>query len=367
MQFLFVSGIYPPEIGGPARVMFDTAEGLRAESHTVTVITYGEGTDSRSQIMRVSRSGSSLMRYLRLAKAIRMQLTSETVLVATDVFSVGIPARLALIGKKNCFLLRLGGEWAWEDAITKGRFVGTLRNFWKQRFGIRAWTEKKKYQWITKRAQIVFVTSSFLGDILSQYIDIPKSKIQLAENQASFGAQKRVMDPSKPLRFLYIGRFAPVKNVAFLAKILRDCEVQGFSFQATLIGDGPDFSEIKQILTGSRSITLLPPVDRAGVAQAFAEHDVFVLPSLSDICPNAVLEALANGLPCLITSEHGLHKPLAGTVELDPEDEQAWKDMLKKWIENPAEIRSLAAQIQSQKTPSSPSLAERLISFAQAE
>ena len=347
--------------------MFDVAEQLQAKAHTVDIITYGEQAEGQPSVTRVSRSGNSLMRYVRMCKAIRAQVKPETIIVATDVFSIGIPTRLALIGKKNQFVLRLGGEWAWEDVVTKGRYIGTLRNFWKQHAGIRMWLQRKNYQWITKRAKTIFVTSSFLGDILSQFVGVPKNKIHLAENQSSFESHTHPFDSSKPLRLLYIGRFAPVKNVVFLTRILLACEQAGLSFSATLIGDGPDLSSIRYLLRESKRITVRPPVDREGVAQAFAEHDACLLPSLSDICPNIVLEALASGLPCLITSEHGLAKPVPGTVELNPEDEQAWKDTLKEWIKNPSKVESMALQIKPQTKQSTPSLADQIISFVQAK
>ena len=368
MKFVIVTGIFPPEIGGPARVMFDMAEELRSRSHEVLVVTYGDQVQKQEAVVRISRGGHVLKRYIRMCRAIRAHLQPQTVVIATDVFSVGIPTRLALIGKKNTFFVRLGGEWAWEDAVTKGRYSGTLRDFWGKYTDWRKMFQRLNYQWITYRARSIFVTSSFLGDILTQYLHLPKQMIQLAENQASFNSvSHQERNTTQPLRILYVGRFAPVKNVCFLARVLRTCEQRGLSFVATLVGDGPDVSKIQQIISGSKNTVIMTPVDRATLAEVYATHDVFVLPSLSDICPNAVLEALAHGLPCLMTTEHGLSRPLLGTQECDPQNEQAWVDVLSSWMQHPEQVAALHKQIQIKRGDQKPTLADQIISFAQVK
>ena len=57
--------------------------------------------------------------------------------------------------------------------------------------------------------------------------------------------------------------------------------------------------------------TVCPPVDSVGLAGILREHDVFVAAGFDERCPNALLEALACGLP-VVFRESGSHRELVG-------------------------------------------------------
>jgi glycosyltransferase involved in cell wall biosynthesis len=79
----------------------------------------------------------------------------------------------------------------------------------------------------------------------------------------------------------------------------------------TMVGDGP-LKEKLQVVSDQRQapVAFLPPVSGADKQKIFAEHDLLVLPSLTEISPNVALEARATGLPVLLTSETGLSEAL---------------------------------------------------------
>ncbi len=346
MKFLLVSGILPPDIGGPARVISDLAETLRSQGHEVGMMAYGAKDDMSDGIIRIRRSQNIFSRYWALTQAIRQKSAPDVIILATDVFSVGIPTRLALIGKTNQFILRLGGEWAWEDAVTKGRFFGTLRQYWKTSHGLRGVFEKINYRWILNRADKICVSSFFLRDALSLHLGMDPKKFSLTPNESQLEVIPRTRPiPHQPLRLLYIGRFAPVKNIPFLAQVLVDILKEGLVFEADIIGEGSDQKKIERIIVDQRNIRLHPPQEKSQLTETYNSHDILLLPSLSDICPNGVLEALSAGLPCLITKEHGLSRSLGGIMELDPMEPEVWKHYIRQCIKEPERVRALAAAI----------------------
>jgi len=280
-------------------------------------------------------------------------LTPQTVVIATDVFSVGIPVRLALIGRTNKFLLRLGGEWWWEDSVEKGRTFVPLKEFWqKLKPTWRTVLAKLNYHWIMHRAQKIAVTSEMLGDVLKTVDPKATSKITIVENVSPANCQsdnREVTGPHTPLRLLYVGRFARVKNVPFLARVIKRLHEGGLAVQCTFAGDGPDFATTQQILAGVPGIKFLGKVEQGKIPELLQESDLLVLPSLSDICPNVVLEALACGVPCLITKEHGLGVGLKGMLEPDPQNFVDWKTKI-------AELASAEAYLSLRKQVEMPRL-----------
>jgi glycosyltransferase involved in cell wall biosynthesis len=226
---------------------------------------------------------------------------------------------------RKTFILRLGGEWRWEQAVTSGRSHETLRSFWARRPTVRDRVDRARYHWILKRASRILTTSEWFSEFLAgAFPDLRTSFLSVPNVSTIRCGTENKHRPHQPLRLLYIGRFAPVKNVLFFAKALRELARRGVNIACTFVGDGETKAECADVLRGVPNVTFAGSVQHADLQTYLDESDVFVLPSLTDICPNAVVEALSCGLPCLITKEHGLPAPLVGVIELDPQDMDAW-------------------------------------------
>jgi glycosyltransferase involved in cell wall biosynthesis len=59
VRVVFATGIFPPDIGGPATYVSELASELTARGHGVEVVTYGEGNDAASPfpVHRIHRGG----------------------------------------------------------------------------------------------------------------------------------------------------------------------------------------------------------------------------------------------------------------------------------------------------------------------
>lgn len=345
MKFLIACGIVPPDIGGPATIIVDLAKKLSSAGHLVTIVTYTEAplAIDGARIVSVGRRGTVLARYARFFKALIANIDRDSVLMAMDCFSTGIPVRLALIGRPNRFFLRLGGEWRWEHAIESGRYFGTLRDFWKRRVTIRDYFENVLYRWILHRAKAVLLNSTWFANLLKEYIPASYALYRAPLFEAS-GIVHRDREPHDPLKLLYVGRFANVKNVVFLAKIFKSLSEEGVRFHVTFIGDGETKSTCEEMLKNVPGIVFLGKKNHAEIQAQMACHDIFVLPSLTDIYPNAILEALASGLPCVMTSEHGLSMKLSGVIECNPLQEEEWKRAIRA-LQSPEAYKTLAREI----------------------
>jgi glycosyltransferase involved in cell wall biosynthesis len=365
MKFLIATGIYPPDIGGPSTVMRALAEELKAEGHEVTVITYGE-SQINGGIVRVSRHGSVLSRYVRFLNAFKKCLAQDTTVLATDVFSVGIPVRFALIGRKNRLIVRLGGEWMWEDAVTNGGLRVTLRDYWANYpDGSRHRLKSLLAGWVLRRAATVTLTSDMLRLPLSHVSkEVSDAAVTICNvpRRTNCIAAPHVL--SDTLRVLYSGRFAPVKNMPFFCRAFKQAQEQGALISMVFVGDGPEQVECEKILKDVPHVRFIGTRASHDVENLLAEADLYVMPSLSDICPNGVLEALGCGIPCLVTKEHGLPGDVGGLVEIDPFDEDAWTDALVRFSSDRTALEELRKRIRL-PAPSELTLASVVTSFSQ--
>jgi len=102
---------------------------------------------------------------------------------------------------------------------------------------------------------------------------------------------------------LYVGRISKEKNLDVLACAYRRLKEEGFPVALALVGDGPYLKDLKEsALPGVCFTGYLQGMD---LAKAFASADIFLFPSTTDTFGNVVLEALASGLPAVVSDQGG--------------------------------------------------------------
>jgi glycosyltransferase involved in cell wall biosynthesis len=101
---------------------------------------------------------------------------------------------------------------------------------------------------------------------------------------------------------LYVGRISKEKNLDVLAAAHRKLRSLNASTRLVLVGDGPYLKTLKKALPDAHFTGYLSGLD---LAKAFASADIFAFPSTTDTFGNVVLEAMASGLPCVVSDTGG--------------------------------------------------------------
>ncbi len=135
-----------------------------------------------------------------------------------------------------------------------------------------------------------------------------------------------------------VGSLRPVKNQMLL---INACKVVFSRFEhveVLIVGEGPLKTQLMQTVA---SLGFSERIHFAGsqsnIPEILNALDIFVLPSLSEGMPNAVLEAMACGLPVIATAVGGvpevIDNPRDGIV-IDSQDEEALVSALTHLLEN---------------------------------
>jgi glycosyltransferase involved in cell wall biosynthesis len=112
-------------------------------------------------------------------------------------------------------------------------------------------------------------------------------------------------DPSRPLVIASVTRLQPPKDTLTLVRALKI--IAPHLHHALIVGDGPDRSTIATAIADAGladRVELLG--DRGDVRDLLAGSDIFVLATLSEGMPLALLEAMAEGLPAVASSVGGV-------------------------------------------------------------
>jgi phosphatidylinositol alpha 1,6-mannosyltransferase len=101
----------------------------------------------------------------------------------------------------------------------------------------------------------------------------------------------------------FCGRLSIEKNVFLLARIRTELIERGISdFRFLIIGHGKEEGWLRQHLPNAEFTGVLRGAE---LARAYANMDLFVFPSHTDTFGNVVLEALASGVPAIVTPDGG--------------------------------------------------------------
>jgi glycosyltransferase involved in cell wall biosynthesis len=144
-----------------------------------------------------------------------------------------------------------------------------------------------------------------------------------------------------------VARFHPVKDQAMLLRAFRDVAVARPDVDLLLVGDGqlrPDLEAlVRQLGIGSRVHFLGVRSDVPDILRAI---DVFALTSVSEAASLTLLEAMASGVPAVVTEVGGNPEMVRDGIEglLVPRgDASATTAALLRLLDNPTEAAALGA------------------------
>jgi glycosyltransferase involved in cell wall biosynthesis len=104
-------------------------------------------------------------------------------------------------------------------------------------------------------------------------------------------------------RLGFVGRITPEKSVRLFAKIEEALLAQGFSnFQFVVVGDGSERGWLSRNL---RHVEMPGILRGERLAEAYANMDLFLFPSRTDTFGNVIQEAMASGVPSVVTDAGG--------------------------------------------------------------
>lgn len=313
MKILIVTGIFEPDIGGPATYVPRLASHLSEAGHFVCVITYASVRNKEEVqypfvLLRIAR-GNKLFNRIRMFFGVFARVHRYDVVYLADWFAAGLPAALAARLRGIPYIVRVGGDYLWEQRyLESNQPPVTLREFYEKNLD-------KKPRYRIYRALIAFVLQSakhvmFNSDAQRElyethyalahtstiYNPVPKDEVQ------------RIKRGVPSTEFVFWGRFIVMKNLSTLVRAFGKAEISD-AFTLILIGDGPRKDEIVSLtreLGLEKRITFLPAMPMREVLERVKDARAFILPSWTDISPNQVYESVALGLPALVTKENYL-------------------------------------------------------------
>ena len=306
MRVVVVSGIWPPDPGGPASHAPALADFLSDRGHRIEVVTTA-GAEPEPRPYPVSWAArSSPFRHVRATALVRRAARHADAVYATSMI------RRAAIGSglaRRPLVVKLVSDEAFERAVRSGRYKGTLDEF-QATGGVRTRFLRATRTWALRRAAHVFCPSSYLRDVALRW-GLDPARLSVLPNPAPTIQQ---MPPREEVRreleldgnvLVFAGRLGPQKAVDVLLEALAESD----GVTLAIAGDGPERGALERRVAElglDGRVRFLGSVPRETVLQLFRAADASVLPSAWENFPHTVVEALAVGCPVIATAVGGV-------------------------------------------------------------
>ena len=309
MRVVLVSGIWPPDVGGPSSHAPALAAALLEAGHEVEVVTTADvAPESRPYPVRwVARSRPAPLRHLAVVREVASAARdADRVYATTMVRRAALGAALA----RRPLVVKLVADEAFERERRSGRFDGSLEEFQAARGGPRRRLLRATRTGALRRAERVLVPSAYLRGIALGWGLAPE-RVRVVPNPAPELPQL----PSREEARAALGVTGPALATAgrlTAQKALPDA-LQAIArvpaVELLVLGDGserPALEREAETLGVSDRVRFLGAGTRDDVLRLFRAADAVLVTSAWENLPHTVLEALAVGTPVIATAVGGI-------------------------------------------------------------
>lgn len=333
MRVLIATPLYPPEPGGPATYAKLLEEGLPGLGIDVTVVKF---SDVR-HLPKVVRHFAYMRRLVRAGRS------ADGILVL-DPVSTGLPAAFAACKLQKPLILKVVGDYAWEQGRQRFGVTLSLDDFIRTKnvpFRVRILGRIERR--VAHRAKAVIVPSEYLKRVVCAW-GIQEENITVVHNAVEPTDKGTVPETVRTLphpRIVTIARLVPWKGLDGLIDAVADVRKEGTAVSLVVVGEGPEKERLEKLadekLGDSYVFTgALTPDDAQAVLR---ESDILALNSTYEGLSHVLIEALMTGLPVVATDAGGNKEVLGDSGMLVPVgDTSALRDALAKLVQD-SELR----------------------------
>ncbi len=300
MKILITTGIYPPEIGGPAQYAKNLMEIWQKEGKEVKVKTFS----------RLNFLPSGVRHLVYFFNVLPLILKSDFVL-ALDTFSSGLPTVIAckILGRKS--IIRTGGDFLWEQYVERTGKKVLLRDFYRHEKNDFSLKEKLIFnltRWTLLNGSKIVFSTEWQRDIFLRAYGIKLDKTEIIENY--YGPKEDDID-AKSLNFVASTRDLTWKNLDVLRTIFNNIGIKN-----------PDVKLFVKNL----------PFE--GFMSEVKNCYAVILISLGDISPNMIMDAIRYNRPFICTKEVGILPRIKDIgIFVDPLNEDEIENAILKLLD----------------------------------
>jgi glycosyltransferase involved in cell wall biosynthesis len=311
MNILISTGIYPPEIGGPAEYAKSLKEAWEDQFHEVEVRVFS----------RFNFLPTGLRHFAYFLYILPAMKRAERILIL-DTYSAAVPTLLAakLLSKKA--LIRTGGDFLWEAYVERTGDMVLLRDFYSEKLSNLSMKERIIFaltRWVLRHVSAIVWSTEWQKDIFLKPYGLEKQRHFIVEN---YYGPKLVSKAPTEKNFIAGTRRLKWKNLP--------------AVQQAFVSDAVRTA-------GATLDTSTVPHEK--FLEKLASSYAVIIASLGDISPNTILDAIRFDKPFILTRENGLLPRIKDLgVIVDPRDPNDIEAKVR-WLLDPENYEAKRGQL----------------------
>lgn len=312
MKILIATGIFPPDIGGPATYLKKLVFELDKKGFQGQIITYTDTDDKRDSqwpIIEISRKYILPFRYFFYSWQLFRLAKKTDIIYAQDLFSSGLPAALVKKILKKKLVIRLGGDFLWEKAINKEWTKKPLKEYYQDPKSFKEKIYLKIGQLVLKSSDLIIFSTNWQKEIYLENYQIDENKVEVVENP--FSEIEPEDNSVVNQKIIFAGRLIKLKNIDFLIRAFANILDNQPDLKLEIIGQGPEKKHLNKLIMDldvENSVILRKKVPHQELIKEINKCFLFIIPSLTEISPNLALECIKIKKPILLTKETGFYE-----------------------------------------------------------
>jgi glycosyltransferase involved in cell wall biosynthesis len=296
-----VTGIFPPDSGGPAKFALTFCDWLIKNNVPTSVLTLTDENPKIDQVdgyqvVRISRNTKLIVRYLKMILEIRKNSKLGKYIIANGCF---VETGLAFLFTKRKYITKVPGDIVWERAVNSGKTGEGIIAFQDLRLPLKYRAFRYLFTLSLKRSTNVIVPSNELADLCIRW-GVKKEKITVIHNSVSL--EDFFPDGSDKLYdVVSVARLVPWKGLNELIRC-----AASHSIKLAIVGDGPQKSELFELSKSLNvEVTFFGNKSQSEIPSILNSSRFFVLNSEFEATSYALLEARACGLVAIANAGTG--------------------------------------------------------------
>jgi glycosyltransferase involved in cell wall biosynthesis len=308
VKIVVVSGIWPPDVGGPASHAPEVADFLHERGHAVEVVTTASSPPAERdyRVSAVPRALPPGVRHLRGAALVHRRAREADAVYTTGMFGRSFAGATAA---RTPYVLKLTADPAFERARRRGIVGGDVDAFQGGRPGLRVAALRVARDVELRRASHVFCPSDYLRTLTIAW-GVPEGRVSVLPNPAP---RLPELGPRDELRrsfgmngttLAFAGRLTAQKALDVALEAIAD--VDDVSLVIAGEGERAPLERRTHELGLDERVHFLGAQPRERVLALFRAADASILSSTWENFPHTVVEALAAGTPVIATDVGGV-------------------------------------------------------------
>jgi glycosyltransferase involved in cell wall biosynthesis len=338
---LLVSGIYPPDTGGPATFTQDFSRWLSQKNVDVSIVTYTDGLSITThvdgvRIILVHRDINIMKRYFEFISVLVKNYNSSTIVLAAGAF---LEIMTASVIRNFKYTIKIPGDIVWERARNSGITDLDINSFQNSELNFKYKVFRRLFTFSISRAKNVVVPSAFLHKMVVSWVGDSK-RIELVYNSIDHSRFSQNESANMNFDVVTASRLVPWKGVD---EIIQCCKELNLSLG--IAGEGPDEARLKDLASAlGASVTFLGQIPKSEMSDFYSAGKFFVLNSSYEGLPHALIEAKASGLLCIGRADTGSEEVVRNLVDgmlVSSKPGNSLKDTLGRAIADPELVARL--------------------------